>query len=106
MPKISITSLKKEIFCTHGTQTVLSSIQENAIDWMHACGAKGRCTTCSMVVINGYENLSPQTKNERFYIDRAMIEPNVRLACQCTLLGDITISVPESGRLPHMKYFD
>ena len=106
MPKISITSLKKEIFCEEKRQTVLAAIQDNSIDWMHACGAKGRCTTCSMVVIEGQNNLSDMTKNELYYHKQAILNENERMACQCTLMGDIVIKIPYSNRLPHLRYYD
>jgi 2Fe-2S ferredoxin len=106
MPKISITSLKKEIFCAKRVQTVLAAIKDNSIDWMHACGAKGRCTTCCIVVLKGQENLSNLTKNELYYHDLSMLKKNERLACQCTLVGDIIIQVPDSSRLPHLHYYD
>ena len=34
---------------------------------MHACGAKGRCTTCRLQVLAGQENLSPLTAAELRY---------------------------------------
>ena len=106
MPKITIISLNKEIFCLDKTQTVLGAIHEHSIDWMHACGAKGRCTTWSMIVVKGIENLNEFTKHELFYKSRALLKENERLACQSKVTGDIEILVPESGRLPHLKYID
>ena len=106
MPKITIISLNKEIFCNDKKQTVLEAIQEHSIDWMHACGAKGRCTTCCMIVVKGSENLNELTKNELSYKNRALLKENERLACQSTVTGDIEILVPKSGRLPHLKYID
>ena len=106
MPKISISSLRKEIFCSEGKQTILAAIQENSIDWMHACGARGRCTTCSVYVIQGREFISTPSKSESFYRERNLLGANERLACQCTLTGDIEINIPESNRLPHLEYYD
>ena len=106
MPKISITSLNKEIFCIGKVQTVLSAIQNNSIDWMHSCGAKGRCTTCAMVVVSGSDNIDPPTKNELYYKNRLILKENERLACQSTLDGDIKIAIPIASRLPHLDYFD
>ncbi|WP_339698230.1 2Fe-2S iron-sulfur cluster-binding protein [Algoriphagus aquimarinus] len=36
---------------------VIEIIHENGIDWMHACGKKGRCTTCKIILKSGEENL-------------------------------------------------
>lgn len=106
MPKISITSLKREIFCPVDTQNVLKAIHNSSIDWMHACGAKGRCTTCCMIVIDGLQNLTEPTKSEVYYRNLNMLRDNERLACQCNLTGDIRIEVPKSTRFPHIQYFD
>jgi len=107
MPKITITSLKKEIFCNEDSQTVLSAFQENLIDFMHTCGAKGRCTTCAMIILSGNEYLNEPTKNELFYKSISMLDANERLACQCTVKsGKVVIKIPAAGRLPHLQYFD
>jgi 2Fe-2S ferredoxin len=106
MPKISITSLNKEIFCSPGSQTILSAIQQNSIDWMHACGAKGRCTTCSIIILEGEKNLNDLTRSEQVWRERSLLDKKQRLACQSTLDGDITIQIPEENKLPHLEYFD
>ena len=41
---------------------LLAAVQAAAYDWMHACGAKGRCTTCRVRVRAGMENLGPLTE--------------------------------------------
>ena len=107
MPKITITSLKKEIFYNDDESTALAAFQENLIDWMHACGAKGRCTTCAMIVLSGSENLSEPTKHELYYKGISLLDENERLACQSTVSGgDVIVKIPKAGRLPHLRYFD
>jgi 2Fe-2S ferredoxin len=86
-------------------QTVLQALQASGTDWMHACGAKGRCTTCRVKVLSGMEYLSPETAAELKYraIDR--LQPDERLTCQCTLLaGEVLVKVPKQVQLPHLKY--
>jgi 2Fe-2S ferredoxin len=39
------------------SKNLLKHIQDEYIDWMHACGGKGRCTTCRMQVLEGMENM-------------------------------------------------
>jgi ferredoxin, 2Fe-2S len=43
------------------SKTILQHVQGNGIDWMFACGGKGRCTTCKAIVLHGLENLEPKT---------------------------------------------
>mgnify|MGYP006157093297 CR=1 FL=1 len=52
MPKLIVQNLfDKEVYVAPG-QKVLAALQEAGIDWMHACGGKGRCTTCKVVIID------------------------------------------------------
>lgn len=105
MVKIVIENLdKKELLVNHSTKSVLKHFQDHFIDWMHACGGKGRCTTCKMTVIRGGENLSPLTAAELKYKKEGMLLSTERLACQAKVNGDLILKVPEEGRLPHMTY--
>ena len=84
---------------------VIELIHENGIDWMHACGKKGRCTTCKMIILEGQKNLSPETAQELQFRALKRLHPNERLACQAHLLqGALTIQVPDSSKFPHLTY--
>ncbi|MGV3540438.1 MAG: 2Fe-2S iron-sulfur cluster-binding protein [Rufibacter sp.] len=85
-------------------QTVLAALQVQGIDWMHACGAKGRCTTCRMIVLHGLENTVPLTPAEERFRNNGRLKPNERLTCQVRLTGPVTCRVPEQTKLPHMTY--
>lgn len=107
MVKIVIENLgKKELKVNYDSKSVLTHLHDHFIDWMHACGAKGRCTTCKMVMVRGAGRLTELTPAESKYLLTKELLPNERLACQVKLLGDITIKVPESSKLPHIKYTD
>ena len=84
---------------------VIELIHENGIDWMHACGKKGRCTTCKMHILDGQENLSPETPQELQFRDLKRLLSNERLACQTNLIkGTLTNRVPETSKFPHLTY--
>ena len=105
MVKIVIENLaQKEVIPTGKLNSVLSVLQSNYIDWMHACGGKGRCTTCKMIVIEGADQLSPPSPAELNYQKRGELRTNERLACQTSVLGVCKIRVPEETKLPHMIY--
>ena len=107
MYKIIIRSLyNRELNVAAQPKTILQHIQEAYIDWMHTCGAKGRCTTCRVVVQEGAENLAMPTVAEMRYRDKNMLLTNERLSCQAIVLGDITLVVPRDCRLPQLKYSD
>lgn len=86
------------------SQTLLKAIQAADIDWMHACGGKGRCTTCRLVVLQGQENISPLSKAEVKYREAGRLQENERLTCQCTLSGQVVGIVPRQTQLPHLRY--
>ena len=107
MVKIIIENLaQKELILGDLKRTVLQHIHANQIDWMHACGAKGRCTTCKMLVENGMENLNPPTPAEMGYRREGLLNNNERLACQVFATGNISIRVPAASKLSHIKYSD
>lgn len=85
-------------------QSILAILQENYIDWMHACGGKGRCTTCRFNILNGDGNLAPATAAENTFIEAGKILKSQRLACQAAVLGGIEIEVPEKCKLPGVTY--
>ncbi len=108
MPKIVIKNIEDATLETNETDlSVLDIIHSNYIDWMHACGKKGRCTTCKMIVIKGIDNITDHNELEKKIISLGKLKENERLACQCQLKsGDIEIAVPRENQLPHMRYVD
>jgi len=106
MVRIHIQNLGNRSIETENTERkVIELIHENGIDWMHACGKKGGCTTCKMHILGGQEYLSPETPQELHFRDLKRLLSNERLACQTQLLqGELTISVPESNKFPHLTY--
>lgn len=105
MPLLTIENLLgPSIKATVGT-TLLASIQGVGHDWRHACGAKGRCTTCRVEVLAGAENLTPLTDPELRYQAAGRLLATERLTCQARLReGDVRGRVPEATKLPHVQY--
>ena len=97
---------EKALSSENYSKTLLRHVQENYIDWMHACGGKGKCTTCKALVLSGFENLGELTDVEKRYRAKGELKDNERLACQCVVLGDVTIRIPEESKLPHILYTD
>ena len=104
MATILIENLGKTISVSDTTRPLLYLLQDELIDWMYACGGKGRCTTCKAIILEGHENLGARTRVEERYAEKGELLPNERLACQVCVLGDIRIAVPEESKLPHLKY--
>jgi ferredoxin, 2Fe-2S len=106
MPVLRIQNLFDLTLSFENKHSILEILQQNRIDWMHACGAKGRCTTCKARVVEGVEHLGPLTPHEQRYADKGQLKANERLACQCQVEDSLTIVVPEASKLPHMTYSD
>lgn len=106
MPKIIIQNLfNKEIpYSTSENRTVINAIHSFGLDWMHSCGAKGKCTTCKFRVLEGMDNIGPETEAELRYRKLNRLNIDERLACQCSISDDIIIKVPQSGKMPHINY--
>ncbi len=105
MVKIVIENLaKKEVQTNDLSKSLLVTLQQHHIDWMHACGGKGRCTTCKLVITQGSENFLQLTEAETKYALQGQLASNERLACQAKIVGDVVIMVPEEGKLPHLTY--
>lgn len=106
MAKIVIKNIQDAILKSNDSHlSILDVIHSNYIDWMHACGAKGRCTTCKMIVLNGLNNLSGCTDFEKKVKLLGKLRDNERLACQTKLIeGYVEIESPKENQLPHIKY--
>ena len=105
MPQIVIQNMNKKVLEVQDlSKTVLQHLQHNHIDWMHACGGKGRCTTCAFTVLSGMDRLESKSPAEIKYQNSGALLSNERLACQTKINDDITIAVPEPGQLPHIQY--
>ena len=105
MAKLTVQNLNSLPVNVTAPQTVLKAIQSTGTDWMHACGGKGRCTSCRMVVLAGHENLSPESAAELKYREAGRLKANERLTCQCTVTGsEVLVRVPKATQLPHQNY--
>lgn len=105
MPKIIIQNLhNKEIFIEKEGENLLAIIHENNLDWMNACGGKGKCTTCKAQVIKGLDHISPITNGEIKFQNQKRLNTNERLSCQSYIHGDIAIRVPDENKFFNVQY--
>jgi ferredoxin, 2Fe-2S len=84
------------ISATPGT-SVCEALLENRIPIEHACDLSCACTTCHIVVREGFESLGEMDESEEDLLDRAWgLEPSSRLSCQAILSNrDVTIEIPK-----------
>ncbi|HEX8037793.1 MAG TPA: 2Fe-2S iron-sulfur cluster-binding protein [Chryseosolibacter sp.] len=107
MARIMIENLfKKTLEAADHSKTLLQHFHDHGMDWMHACGGKGRCTTCRVIVRDGADHFQPMTVAEHTYRRMGALAADERLACQARIRGDVSLMVPEECKLPHVIYSD
>ena len=100
MPKINFVKEKREIEVPEGAN--LREEARKAGILMHPglsrylnCFGHGQCGTCKVLVKKGTDALSSKTMFEKFTLLRMLSsvghEQEMRLACQCKVVGDITV---------------
>jgi adenylate cyclase len=70
-----------EVEATPGL-TLLEISRANSIPHPSACGGRGRCSSCRVLVIEGQQGLDPPSGLEQRMLERIRAPQNVRLACQ------------------------
>ena len=76
--------------------SICEAFLENNIAIEHACDMSCACTTCHVVVREGFNTLNALDENEEDLLDRAWgLEPNSRLSCQAILAqSDVVVEIP------------
>jgi 2Fe-2S ferredoxin len=77
--------------------TICDAALENGIEIEHACEKSCACTTCHVVVREGFDSLGEADELEEDMLDKAWgLEPESRLSCQA-LVGedDLVIEIPK-----------
>jgi 2Fe-2S ferredoxin len=99
-----VTVLPHEQLCPEGATlearpgtSICDVLLENHIEIEHACEKSCACTTCHVIVREGYEALEPPTEKEDDLLDKAWgLELTSRLSCQARVNDKpITIEIPK-----------
>ena len=102
MPIIKI--LPHPEYCPQGAQveapagtSICEALLEHGIEIEHACEMVAACTTCHVVVREGFNSLGEMDEVEEDLLDRAWgLEPTSRLSCQAILSQqDVTVEIPK-----------
>ena len=102
MPKIIF--LPHEDLCPEGLaveveqgETVLDVALRNNIIIEHACEKSCACTTCHVVIREGFDSLEESDELEDDMLDKAWgLEPDSRLGCQARVADeDLVVEIPK-----------
>lgn len=101
MPKIIF--LPSEEHCPEGLEaqaeqgeTILDVALRNGIIIEHACEKSCACTTCHVIVREGFDSLEESDELEDDMLDKAWgLEPESRLSCQAKVEDeDLVVDIP------------
>ena len=99
----TITVLPHPEYCPQGAQieappgtSLCEALLDNHIDIEHACELSCACTTCHVIVRQGFESLGEIEEGEEDLLDRAWgLTPISRLSCQAILTQTpVTLEIP------------
>jgi ferredoxin, 2Fe-2S len=77
--------------------SICDNLLDHDIDIDHACEKACACTTCHVIVREGFESLAPSEEKEDDLLDKAWgLEPKSRLSCQAIVGNkDLVIEIPK-----------
>lgn len=77
-------------------ESVCEALLRNDIDIEHACEMSCACTTCHVIVREGFESLEEADELEEDYLDKAWgLEPESRLSCQARVgSANLVVEIP------------
>ncbi|MCU0834988.1 MAG: ISC system 2Fe-2S type ferredoxin [Chromatiaceae bacterium] len=77
--------------------TICDAALANGIEIEHACEKSCACTTCHVIVREGYDSLAAPEEAEEDLLDKAWgLEPESRLSCQAVVGEvDLVIEIPK-----------
>ena len=102
MPRISV--LAHAELCPDGKlidaapgESLCDALLANGVHIEHACEKSCACTTCHVIVREGFDTLDPSEEKEDDMLDKAWgLEPKSRLSCQVRLKADdLVIEIPK-----------
>jgi ferredoxin, 2Fe-2S len=102
MPKLSV--LPHAMLCPAGVEidaevgeTLCNLLLAHGIEIEHACEKSCACTTCHVVLREGFNSLEPAEEKEEDLLDKAWgLEATSRLSCQARMTEtDLVIEIPK-----------
>ncbi|OVZ60742.1 ISC system 2Fe-2S type ferredoxin [Pigmentiphaga sp. NML080357] len=103
MPKLTV--LPHPELCPEGTviedaptgKSICRVLLDHDIEIEHACELSCACTTCHVIVREGFSSLESASDNEEDLLDKAWgLTSTSRLSCQAVIEdSDLTIEIPK-----------
>ena len=100
----TITVLPHPEVCPQGTtfeaevgKSLCVNLLDHRVPIEHACEMSAACTTCHVIVRQGFDTLAPSDDDEDDLLDQAWgLTPRSRLSCQALMAGhDLVLEIPK-----------
>jgi 2Fe-2S ferredoxin len=77
--------------------TICDAALQNGVEIEHACEKSCACTTCHVIIREGFDSLREAEETEEDMLDKAWgLEPESRLSCQAVVgEEDLVIEIPK-----------
>lgn len=82
---------ERSITIEAGELTLLEATRRAGLPIASACGENGACARCGLQVLEGADQIEPETERERRIKERNRIDPELRLACRVRPRGDVKV---------------
>ena len=102
MPRIKV--LPHASLCPQGAEieakpgvSICDALLGQHVEIEHACEKQAACTTCHVILRQGFDSLEDATEKEEDMLDKAWgLEATSRLSCQAKVAGeDLVIEIPK-----------
>ena len=96
--------LPHEELCPQGTLfevepgiSICDALLQRNVEIEHACEKSCACTTCHVILREGFNSLEPAEETEEDLLDKAWgLEPTSRLSCQAVVADqDLVVEIPK-----------
>lgn len=76
--------------------SICNALLDNDIEIEHACEQSCACTTCHVIVREGFDSLAEAEEDEEDMLDKAWgLEPHSRLSCQAVVQeAPLVVEIP------------
>ncbi len=89
--RIPVQYVRGPLVKTSAGPTLLEVSRMNDIPHMSACGGRGRCSTCRVLIVGDESGLMPASEAELATLRSVSAPSNVRLACQARVRAAATV---------------
>jgi ferredoxin len=94
VPRVTFEPLGITVDCSDG-ETVFACARRHNIPVPTACAGKATCGLCRVKILAGEGHVAPINRDETKHLGNTYFITKLRLSCQLTPTGDLTVRLPD-----------